>query len=121
MSAVHSTPTGDSTSAGPARVRTNAANWAIRIAWAVVTILAVAYAIFGVTWAVGGEDAVSDTFVGYLAGFALVGGILASLVAFAIAMIARAKHQRPALLWLPIALFPALVLLVILVEALWIE
>ncbi|MEX2100526.1 MAG: hypothetical protein WEB19_03845 [Acidimicrobiia bacterium] len=97
------------------------AGWAIGTAGAVVAVLAVSYSIFGLTWAFGGEDAVSDTFVGYLAGFALLGGILASLVAFVMAVVARVKHQRLTLLWLPMVLFPALVIIVTLVETLWME
>jgi hypothetical protein len=97
------------------------ARWAIGIAGAVVTVLAVSYSIFGLTWAFSGEDAVSDTFVGYLAGYALLGGLLASLVAFVMAVVARVKHQRLALLWLPMVLFPALVIIVALVETLWME
>ena len=77
-------------------------------------------AIFGVTWAIGGEDAVSDTFVGYLAGFAAIGGLVAALAAFALAIVAKVEHERWAL-WLPLSVFPTLLAIVVLVEALWME
>ena len=95
--------------------------WAVRLGAAVVAVLGVSYAIFGVAWAFGGEDAVSDNFVGALAGFALVAGLLASLTAFAMAVVAGVKGHRWAQLWLPLGLFPALLFLVVLVEALWME
>ncbi len=37
------------------------------------------------------------------------GGLL-SLAAFALAVVAKVKHERWALLWLPLLLFPALIL-----------
>jgi hypothetical protein len=106
---------------GPDHAKSRLARWAVGIATAVVVVLAVSYAIFGVTWAIGGEDAVSDTFVGYLAGFAVIGGLLASLAAFALAIVAKGKHERWALLWLPLSVFPTLLAIVVLVEALWME
>jgi hypothetical protein len=69
----------------------------------------------------GGEDAVSDTFVGYLAGFAVIGGLLTALAAFVMAIVAKVKHERWALLWLPLSVFPTLLAIVVLVEALWME
>lgn len=100
---------------------THLARWAVVLAAAVVVVLVVAYAIFGLAWAIGGEDAVSDTFVGYLAGFALLGGLLASLIAFVLAIVARIKHERRSLLWLPLTVFPALLAIAVLVETIWLE
>jgi hypothetical protein len=37
------------------------------------------------------------------------GGMLVSLAAFAVAVVAKVKKERWALLWLPLLLFPALV------------
>ena len=108
-------------SAGETHRHTRLARWAVGIASAVVAVLGVSYAIFGLTWAIGGEDAVSDNVVGYLGGFALVAGMLASLAAFVMAIVAGVKHQRWTKLWLPLGLFPALLVIVVLVETLWIE
>jgi hypothetical protein len=106
---------------GPDHAKSRLARWAVGLAAAVVVVLAVSYAVFGVTWAIGGEDAVSDTFVAYLAGFAVIGGLVAALAAFALAIVAKVKHERWALLWLPLSVFPTLLAIVVLVEALWME
>jgi hypothetical protein len=95
--------------------------WAVGLAAAVAVVIAVSYAIFAVAWAVGGSDAVSDNWVGLLAAFALLGGLAASLAAFLLAVAAKVKHERWAILWLPLSLFPALLVVVVLVETLWME
>lgn len=47
-----------------------------------------------------------------VAGFGGAGaGVLASLAAFVMAVVAKVKHERWALLWLPLLLFPVLVVL----------
>lgn len=97
------------------------ARWAIWVAAVVVVVVAVSYLIFGVTFAIGGDSAVSDTVVGYLAGGALLGGLVASLAAFVMAVVAAIRHQMRPLLWLPLALFPTFVVVVGLVEAFWME
>lgn len=84
-------------------------------------VLGVGYAIFFVALALGGWDAVSDTWVGLLGTVALYVGLLASLAAFALAIVARVRHETWALLRLPLYMFPALVVLVVLVEAFWME
>jgi hypothetical protein len=83
--------------------------------------LAVASAVFGVAYIVGGADATEDNWVGLLAAIALVGGLAMSFLAFALAVLAKAKHDPWALLWLPLCLFPTLFLIIALVEALWME
>ena len=49
-----------------------------------------------------------------LGAVALLGGLPASLVAFAMAVVARVKHEQWALLWLPLSLFPGLLVIVVL-------
>jgi hypothetical protein len=46
---------------------------------------------------------------------------LGSLAAFVLALIAKAMHERWALLWLPLCVFPAAALFLVLGEALWWE
>lgn len=121
MSATRPSSRSGPPSAGPAPGPTGLTRWAVRLAVVVAAVLAVVYSIFGLTWAFGGEDAISDTFVGYLAGYSLVGGMAVALVAFVMAVVARAKHQRAALLWLPTALFPALIVILTLAEIVWME
>jgi hypothetical protein len=44
-----------------------------------------------------------------------------SLAAFVLAMIAKIRHKRRPLLWLPVCVFPALVLFLVLGEGFWWE
>ena len=109
---------------GPLTARTSrlsTARPAVVLAEVVAVVLVVAYAVFFVALAVGGDPAVSDTFVGYLAGTALVAGLFVSLVAFLLAVVARTRREITRLLWLPLALFPTLLLVVIVAEVFWME
>jgi uncharacterized membrane protein len=51
----------------------------------------------------------------------LIAGLLASLAAFALAVFAKVKHERWALLWLPLSVFPALCAFLLVGEAFWWE
>ena len=92
--------------AGQARV-------AIGLAVAALVALVVSFGLFGMIWAtIGSADRVEGPVaVGYL------GGLLVSLVAFALAIRARlgqatragAERERWSPLWLPLCLFPTLV------------
>ncbi|HYO19023.1 MAG TPA: hypothetical protein VES02_10215 [Dermatophilaceae bacterium] len=84
-------------------------------------VVTVAYVIFGVVLLVSGEDAVSDTWVGYLAGIALISGLVVSLAAFVMAVVVKVRHDSRRLLWLPLAVFPVLLAAVVLVELLLME
>ena len=97
------------------------ARWAVGLAAIATTVVTVSYAIFGVAYAVGGAPATEDNWVGLLGGVALVGGLAVSLVAFALAVAARVKHERWAPLWLPLSVFPALLALVMFAELFWWE
>lgn len=97
------------------------ARWAVGLAAVAAVVVAVSYTIFAVAYAVGGDAAISDNWVGFLAAFAMLGGLAASFVAFALAIIAEVKHERWALLWLPLSLFPALLAVVVLAEIFWME
>ena len=108
-------------SAGPGHAHTQFARRAVGLAEVVTVVVAVSYAVLGVAYAVGGSDAISDNWVGMLGAVALLGGLLASLVAFAMAVVARVKHEQWALLWLPLSLFPGLLIIVVLAETLWLE
>lgn len=102
-------PEGTSDRSGVARV-------AVALATLVVVVIGISYTIFFVALAVGGDEAVSDTFVGAQAGVSLLGGLAVSLVAMALAIVARVRHDRGRLLWLPLSVFPTLLTLVILAE-----
>lgn len=91
------------------------------LAASVAAIVLVAIVVFSVAFAVGGEDATADNWVGALAVVALVGGLLTSLGAFAVAVAAWLARERTRLLWLPALLFPALLAFLVLGEAFWWE
>jgi hypothetical protein len=95
--------------------------WAVALAAAVAVVLVVSYAVFGVAYLVGGVEAIEDSWVGLLGAVALFGGLLASLVAFVLAVVAKVRHERRTLLWLPLSLFPVLVAVVVVVETFWME
>ena len=97
------------------------ARWAVGLAAGVAVVIVASYSTLWFAYAMGGSDAIEDTWIGYLAGASLVGGLLLSLVAFALAVVAKLEHERWALLWLPLSVFPALVAIVTLAETLWME
>jgi hypothetical protein len=82
---------------------------------------ATALATFALASAIGGSSATEDNWVGYFIGVCLACGLLGSLVAFALAISAKVKHERWALLWLPLVLFPAILCFLALGEAFWWE
>lgn len=100
---------------------TPTARWAVGLAAVVAVVVAVSYTIVAVAYAVGGDKAISDNWVGFLGAFAILGGLATSLVAFVLAIVAKVKHERWALLWLPLCLFPALLVVVVLAETFWLE
>ena len=106
---------------GPAHGRSGLARWAVGLAGAVLVAFAVTFAILAVAYAIGGSGATEDNWVGFLGMVSLLGGLLASLAAFALAVVARVKHERWALLWLPLSVFPALLAFLLLGEAFWWE
>lgn len=93
--------------------------WAVGLAAAVAIGVVVSYAIFFAVLAMGGT--VGDNWVGYLGGVSLVGGLVVSIVAFALAIVAKVKHERWRLLWLPLSVFPALLAIVVIAEAFFME
>jgi len=108
-------------SLGPAHAHSGLARWAVGLAATAVVAFAVTFAMFAVAYATGGSDAIEDNWVGFLGMVSLFGGLLASLAALALALVARVKHERWALLWLPLSVFPALLAFLLLGEAFWWE
>jgi hypothetical protein len=97
-----------------------AARVAVALAAGVVVVLGAGLAIFAVAYLVGGADATEDNWVGAVGAVALLGGLAASLAAFVAAIAAVLQHERGRSLWLPLALLPALVTLIVVGEAfLW--
>jgi hypothetical protein len=106
---------------GPAHAHSRLARWAVGLAAVVAVAIATSFAIFAVAYAIGGSGATEDNWVGFLVGVSLLGGLLASLAAFALAVVAKVKRERWALLWLPLSVFPALLAFLVLGEAFWWE
>jgi hypothetical protein len=93
---------------------------AFAIAAVVLVVVVAAVALFAIAFAVGGEDATSDNWVGMLTVIGVVGGLMTSFGSFVLAVAAWLSHERTRLLWLPLALFPGLLALIVLGEAfLW--
>jgi hypothetical protein len=108
-------------STGPAEAHTSVARWAVGVAAAVAAVILVAGVVLVVAYATGGAAATEDNWVGFLAAVAVIGGLPASLAAFILAVVARGRREQWALLWLPLALFPALLAFVVLGELFWWE
>lgn len=100
---------------------TQLGRWAVRLAAGTVAVLVPSYTILGVALATGGQDAISDNWIGYLGGIALIGGLAVSLMAFLMALATRRRHRDVRRLWLPLSLFPTLALVVAAVELFWME
>ena len=108
-------------SVGPAHANSRLALWAVGLAAAVAVVIAMSSAVFAVAYATGGSGVTEDNWVGFLGAVSLLGGLLASLAAFALAVVARVKHERWTLLWFPLSVFPAMFAFVVLGEVFWLE
>ncbi len=108
-------------SVGPAHAPSRLARWAVGLAAAAAVAIGTSFAIFAVAYAIGGSGATEDNWVGFLVGVSLLGALLTSLAAFALALVAKVKHERWALLRLPLSVFPALLAFLVLGETLWWE
>ena len=80
-----------------------------------------AAAAIAIAYAIGEEGAVEDTTLGVVLTLIMAAGVLGSLAAFVMAIVAAVKRERWALLWLPLSVLPAIVLFVSLGEAFWWE
>ena len=92
-----------------------------RTAVLALVVLVLGAALFGGAWAIGGEDAVSDNWVGMTVVVALFVGLVGSFLALVTALVAGLRHEAWARLWLPLATFPAVVLVIGTLEALVFE
>jgi cytochrome bd-type quinol oxidase subunit 2 len=107
--------------AGPAHTHSRRARWAVRLAEAAAPMTAIAVAVYGVAFVVGGSSAVEDNWVAILVLVLFFGGLLASVIAFVLAVAMKVKHEQWRLLWLPLSVFPVLLAFVVLGEAFWWE
>ena len=82
-----------------------------------LVVLGSAAVLFASAWALGGQDAVSDNWVGVTVVVALFVGLAVSFAAMAGAVFAGLRHKPWSRLWLPLATFPGVVVIIALLEA----
>jgi hypothetical protein len=97
------------------------AGWAVRLSAVFGVVFAVSVAVVAIAYAGGVERAVDDTLLGWVLGIMALTGFLGSLAAFLAAIVAKVRHERGTLLWLPLSVFPALLAFLVLGEAFWWE
>lgn len=97
------------------------ARWLVALAALSAIVLAASSATIAVAYAVGSESTVEDNWLGALLAAVASIGLLGALVAFVGAIVAGVRGERWVLLWLPLALFPACLLFLVLGEAFWWE
>lgn len=107
----------DASHAKPRRDARSAGGSAWRLAVLSLMVLALAAALFGAAWAIGGEDAVSDNWVGMTVVLGLFAGVSGAFVAPVMALYAGLRREPWGTLWLPLATFPVVVAVVALLEA----
>lgn len=91
------------------------AAWQLTVVSLIVLVLGAL--LFMSAWAIGGDDAVSDNWVGMTVVVALFAGLLGSFVALLVAGYAGLRHHRWSELVLPLVTFPSVVAAVALLEA----
>lgn len=99
--------------------RNRETQWAIILATTVSAVVIVAGALFGIAYLVGGTNAVSDNWIGFLVAISFLGGLVISLLAFILGITAWMRHGRAPWLWVPLAVFPCLLAFIVLGEIFW--
>lgn len=92
-----------------------------RLAGLALAVLVMAAVLLASAWAIGGEDAVSDNWIGLSVVVGLFTGLVGSFVALVAAVVAGLRREPWSRLWLPLATFPAVTGVVFLLEALVFE
>lgn len=87
----------------------------------ITIVFIVVFAIFFIALAVNGDEGISDTWVGYLAGITLYASIFITFFNFTIALAYRLAATEFPLRWLAAWEFPILIVLLLVVELAIIE
>ena len=88
-----------------------------RLAGLALVVLVLGAGLFAGAWAIGGDDAVSDNWGGWTVVVALFVGLIGTFTALLLAMYEGWRHRAWSDLVLPLTAFPAVVLVVALLEA----
>jgi len=102
-------------------VKSGMARWAVGLAAVVAVLEAVMGCAFAIAFASKGTAGFSDNWLGSLGADAIYVGLLASLVAFSMAITVRIRHEKWTWLWLPLMVFPALLAFIVLGDLFWWE
>jgi hypothetical protein len=97
------------------------ARWAVELSAVFVVAGVATITTFAVGYAVGGQSAIEDNWVAVLGSTVAFVGLLASLAAFVLAIVAKIRREHWTLLWAPLCIFPASVAFLVLGEAFWWE
>ena len=108
-------------STGSGRPRGGVTRWAVGLSLVCGATVAASFAAIAIPYAVGAEGAVEDTWLGLLLALTAFAGLFGSVAAFVLAIVAGTRHERWRLLWLPLCVFPAIALFLVLGEAFWWE
>ncbi len=100
---------------------TSIGGMARRLAGLSLAALALSAALLACAWAIGGEDAVSDNWVGMTVAVGFFSGLVGSLTALVVAVLAGLRHEPWSRLLLPLVTFPAVAAVVVLLEAFVLE
>lgn len=106
-------------STGP--THSGVARWAVRIASGCGIAFVVSVAAVILAYASEHESAVEDNWVGALLVIVPAVAIAGSLAALVLAILALARHERWAWLWLPLGAFPGMIAFVAFAEAFLME
>ena len=74
-----------------------------------------------VMYAAGVQSAIEDTWLGALLSIVAAVGVFGCVAAFVLGIVAKVRHERWALVWLPLCVLPAIVLFLMLGDAFWWE
>jgi len=108
-------------STGSADAHSRVARWAVGLLAVFAVAVVAAIMTYTVGYAVGGQSAVEDNWVALLVLIMAFVGLLASLAAFVLAIVAKIRRERWTLLWAPLCAFPAFAAFLVLGEAFWWE
>lgn len=100
-------------------VKSGFARWAVWLAAAVAGLVVLFSCIFAIAYVSKGTAGFSDNWLGALGAVALYVGLFVSLVAFSMAITVRIKHEKWSWLWLPLIVFPALLVFIVLGDLFW--